>query len=368
VINARASIEPFKDFRIDVTANRNVTRNFSEYYVPNAQGEYKSYTPQTTGTFSSSFFALSTFFSDNEDVFQNFKILRRELADRYSMMNENSNGIIDTATGYPFGYSATSQDVLIAAFLAAYGGQNAKKLDISSPFVKVPLPNWRLNYTGLTKIKGVNKVFQNLSLNHAYVSNYSVGNYASNLNYGEDANGMPNKLDANRNFIPTYEIGQVTLTEQFSPLIGLDMTFTNSLLFKVEYKKSRNISLSFANNQITEVNSQEFTFGGGYRFKDITIGFIFSGMKRQVVSDLNLTVNFSLRDNKTILRKIVEDLTQVSSGMLTMTINVSADYQISNMVGLAFFYDHVINRPYISNQYNNMNINAGIKVRLMLSQ
>ncbi len=368
VINARASIEPFKDFRIDVTANRNVTRNFTEYYVPNAQGEYKSYTPQTTGTFSTSFFALSTFFSDNEDVFQNFKLLRRELADRYSLMNENSNGIIDTATGYPFGYSATSQDVLISAFLAAYGGQNVKTLDISSPFVKVPLPNWRLNYTGLTKIKGVNKVFQNFSINHAYVSNYSVGNYASNLNYGEDVNGMPNKLDANRNFIPTYEIGQVTLTEQFSPLIGLDMTFTNSLLFKVEFKKSRNISLSFANNQITEVNSHEFTFGGGYRFKDITIGFIFSGMKRQVVSDLNLTVNFSLRDNKTVLRKIVEDLTQVSSGMLTMTINVSADYQISNMVGLAFFYDHVINRPYISNQYNNMNINAGIKVRLMLSQ
>jgi cell surface protein SprA len=108
-----------------VTANRNVTRNFSEYYVPNAQGEYKSYTPQTTGTFQ----ALSSLCPPSSAITKMyskiFKILRRELADRYSMMNENSNGL-SIRNRYPFGYSATSQDVLIAAFLSAYGDKMLK--------------------------------------------------------------------------------------------------------------------------------------------------------------------------------------------------------------------------------------------------
>ena len=32
VINFRATVEPFRDFRIDVSANRNYTENFSEYF------------------------------------------------------------------------------------------------------------------------------------------------------------------------------------------------------------------------------------------------------------------------------------------------------------------------------------------------
>ena len=368
MINARASIEPFKDFRIDVTASRNYTQHYSEYYVANAAGEFKSYSPKTNGTFSTTFFALGTFFKNSDALFEEFKAARKEIADRYSIMNPNSNQQIDPNTGYPVGYSGTSQDVLMSTFLAVYGGRDRGKIDISSPFTKIPLPNWRLNYNGLTKLKGVNKVFSNFAITHAYTCMYSVGNYATNLLYQSDDSGFPNYLDANNNFIPTYEISQLSLTEQFSPLIGLDMTFVNSLMLKFEFKKSRNLSLSFANNQITEVNSNEFSFSGGYRFKDLTIGYVFSGAKRQVVSDLNLTLGFSLRDNKTILRKIVEEINQVSSGMLTMTINFAADYQISKIIGLTLYYDHTINRPYISNQYNNMNIDCGIKVRLMLAQ
>jgi cell surface protein SprA len=91
-------------------------------------------------------------------------------------------------------------------------------------------------------------------------------------------------------------------------------------------------------------------------------------MKRQITSDLNLSIAFALKDNRTVLRKIAEEINQVSAGSLSMTINFSADYQLSKMVGLTLYYDHIINRPYISQQYNNMNIEAGLKVRLMLTQ
>lgn len=366
-INFRATIEPFKDFRIDVTANRNKTSNYSEYYRADRDGNFQSYSPKTTGNFSITQFALGRFFTDGDELFDDFKAARFELANRLSANNANSGGVIDS-TGYPVGYGPLNQEVLTAAFLASYGGKKVSQVDVTSPFPKIPLPNWRLNYTGFTKIKGVNKYFQSLSLTHAYTCTYNVGSYTSNLYYTEDAYGNPTARDLNGNFIPSREIGQVTISEQLNPLIGFDMTLKNSVMIKVEYKRNRNTSLSFANNQITETSSNEFAVAAGYRIKDITIGFIFSGMKRQITSDLNLSAAFSLKDNRTILRKIAEDIDQVSAGSLSMTINFSADYQLSKMVGLTLYYDHTINRPYISQQYNNMNIDAGIKVRLMLTQ
>jgi cell surface protein SprA len=114
--------------------------------------------------------------------------------------------------------------------------------------------------------------------------------------------------------------------------------------------------------------TNELVIAAGYRFKDLKLGLNFAGMKRQIVSDLNITLGFAMRDNVTTLRRIAEDLNQVSSGMLNFSINASADYQISNMVGLRFYYTHVLNKPYISTQYQNSNVEAGISVRLMLTQ
>ena len=240
-------------------------------------------------------------------------------------------------------------------------------MNVKNEFPKFPLPNWRINYNGLTKIKGVNKVFQSFSINHAYTSTYSVGGYTTNPLYRNDADGHSLVKNNLGNFIPKHEFSQVSISEQFAPLIGIDMTFKNSLLLKVEYKQARNVALSFTNNQITETSTSELTCSAGYRFKDIKIGFVFSGMKRQVVSDLNLTAGFGMKKNMTVLRKIVENINQISAGMVTMTINVAADYQISSRVGLKFYYDQVINRPKISNQYDNMNFETGISVRLMLT-
>lgn len=363
VLNMRATIEPFKDFRIDVTANRNYTENFSEYFHVNEEGVVSHYTPQRTGSFSMTYCGLKTLFANYDDLFSQFKIDRLRVAQRMAEGNPNYTGAVDE-DGYPVGYSAVSQDVLMGAFFSSYMGKNVDNMDISTPFIKIPLPNWRLNYNGFSKIKGVDKIFQSLSLTHNYTCTYQVGGYTTNVAYLEDHSAMNNLGD----YIPTNELSQIAISEQFGPLIGFDMTLKNSTILKVEYKKSRNVSLSFANNQITETSSWEMTFSGGYRFKDLKLGLIFSGVKRQFVSDLNLTAGVGIKDNKTMLRKIQEDVDQVSSGMMVATINVAAEYQFSRMVGLKFYYDQTINRPKISNQYDRMNFETGISVTLNLAQ
>lgn len=365
-INFRSTVEPFKDFRIDVTANRVYSRNFSEYYRYSPNGSLTHFSPQENGNFTITTVALRTFFRKAEDVFQEFRAIRHQMAEQIAAQNPNSVGV--DAEGFPIGYNGVSPEVLAASFLATYAGRDPAKMDPMQVFPSIPLPNWRLNYNGFAKIKGINKVFQNLTLTHTYTCQYAVGNFASNLLFSQDANGHPNTMNALGNFIHSREFSQISLNEQFSPLIGFDMTLKNSLTLKVEYKKSRNVSLSFANNQITEILSNEISFAAGYRFKDLKIGVVFSGAKRQIVSDLNVTLGFSIKDNMTTLRKLVEETTQVSAGALAIDINATADYQISKMVGLRFYYTQSINKPYIQLSYDTMNIDAGITVRLMLTQ
>ena len=368
VINFRATVEPFRDFRIDVSANRNFTENFSEYFHVDELGNVSHYTPQRSGSFSMTYCGLGTFFKNHDELFQDFRAVRAQLSERYAEHNPNYTGEVDPETGFPVGYSAISQDVLMGAFFTTYLGKDAKKADIFSPFLKIPLPNWRVNYNGLTKIKGMEKVFQSFSLIHNYTCNYNVGGYSTNIAYTQDANGFPTAYNTLGDFIATHELSQMALTEQFAPLIGFDMTLKNSMLLKVEYKQSRNLSLSFASTQITETTSKEVAVSAGYRFKDIKIGLVFSGMKRQFVSDLNVTAGFGLKDNQTMLRRITEDDQQVTSGALNITINAAADYQFSRLVGLKFYYNHTINKPKNKNQYNNMNFETGIELKLMLSQ
>ncbi len=56
-------------------------------------------------------------------------------------------------------------------------------------------------------------------------------------------------------------------------------------------------------------------------------------------SDLNLKLDFGVRDNKTSLRRIDEDNNQVSAGSMQYTLNFSADYMLSQSLATC---EHII--------------------------
>jgi cell surface protein SprA len=188
----------------------------------------------------------------------------------------------------------------------------------------------------------------------------------------EEINGFPAaQYPSNQDFISEQKIQQVSIIEQFSPLITFDMTWLNSLMSKFEIKKSRNLSMSFVNNQLTEVTSNEYVVGLGYRFKDVK--FVVKNMggggsRQNVKSDLNVRADFSVRNNKTILRRIDEDINQVSTGQQVISINTSADYMVNQRLNIRLFFDKVINNPYVSSQYRNSTTKGGISLRFTLAQ
>jgi len=155
------------------------------------------------------------------------------------------------------------------------------------------------------------------------------------------------------------------------PLISIDVVMKNSFSTKLEFKKSRNLSFSFANNQITEMRSDEVVVGIGYRMKDVNLGFRSAsgnnGRSRQVKSDLNMKADFSIRSNKTTLRRMDENINQISSGQEILTINLSADYLVNQKFNIRVYYDRVVNNPFVSSQYPNSTTSGGFSLRFFLN-
>ncbi|MCX6269003.1 MAG: cell surface protein SprA [Bacteroidetes bacterium] len=372
-LNITVGIEPVRDLRIEVVANKQYSLSHQEYYKANSSGVFSSYSPLDQGSFSMSYIIISTAFAgDNSSgespTFEKLKQYRLQIAQRYAASNPNSIGINDS-TGFPNGYGPADQEVLTTAFLAAYAGKNPASIKLTA-FPSIPLPNWRLTYDGLVKLKFFKTWLRTLTLTHAYLSTYNVGTFNSNILYHE-RNGMPAVSDDAGNFYPQAQLTVVSITEQFNPLIKLDLGFLNSLLASAEMRRSRNISLSFVNSQLTEITSNEFIVGLGYRIKGIRFnlsGVLGGAKKTRTNSDLNLKLDFSLRKNKTVLRGVVQNINLISVGQQVMTLNFSADYNLSARFNVRFYFDKIINTPYVSNQYRTSNTKGGIALRFTLGQ
>jgi cell surface protein SprA len=227
------------------------------------------------------------------------------------------------------------------------------------------MPNWRVTYDGLSKIEFLQDYLQTVTLSHGYRSTYTVNSFRSVAQFRENG-GFESAIDNAGNFIPEFEITQVSISEQFSPLISFDLTWVNSLTTRFEYRTSRNLGLSFANNQVTDVSSREIIIGAGYRFQDLAFNIAQGGNTQRIQSDLVLRLDLSFRQNRTVLRKLIEDVDVISAGQNNVAINFSADYQVSPRVTMRLFYDRNITNPFVSNQFPTSNTHAGFSFRFML--
>jgi len=368
-LTIKGRMEPLRNFIIDISADRSESMNHTEFFKVGSDGQFHTSAPQDNGNFSMTFMMFKTAFKKEDNnyissTFEQFKADRLEIANRLAHANPNWPGTYDQ-NGFPTGYGATSQDVLIPAFIAAYSGKDPSKVTTNA-FPTIPLPNWRVTYTGLSDMEGLKDVFQSISLSHSYISSYSVGNYLSNLNYVQ-TNGFPSAIEGG-NYVSQKRIDLVSITEQFAPLLSIEMTWKNSLTSHLEFRRMRNLSLSFVNNQLTEITLNEYLLGMGYKWKNLK--FISAagsnGKNAKVSSDLNMKLDLSLKDDKTILRRIDQDINQISAGKQLISVNFSADYQLSQRVNARFFFDKAISKPYITTLSSTTS--GGLSITFILAQ
>jgi cell surface protein SprA len=368
-LNLRATLEPLKDVIIEMTLNRNYSNNSSEFYrwnSTNSQFESQSRVETSTLTYSNltigSAFAFINPRDWTSETFNTLLSNRETVSSLLGQQNANSSSI--NGSGYYTGYSGSQQEVVLGSFLTAYSKTNVNNQTIN-PIKNTPLPNWSINYNGLTKYAFVKKYVKNFVVKHGYSSTVSVNGMQTNLNAELDANGNASARDINNNFIAGMQVQNVVITERFSPLIGFDATWNikaQGLITKFEYKKDRSATLSLNNNQVTEVLGNEMIIGTGYKFSKVKLP-----IQRVPASDVNIRFDFSFRDNLTVIRKIVETTNQATAGQRVISIKASADYNLSQNLTLQFYYDQVLNTPKIATAYPTQNLSTGFKLRFNLA-
>ncbi len=306
------------------------------------------------------------------DMMENRKIIARRLADSRI---ENSNAgynpdEISEETKYPVGYGPTSQEVLLPAFIAAYTGKSPEKVSLSPlPSVKYMSPNWQINYNGdVTKIAGINNLAKSVALSHSYQSTYNIGNYQSNMYYNDAIynDGFSYVTDANGNFVPNYDIASANITELFNPLFNLDVTWINNISTGVEFNRARSMTISFANNQIAEVLSREFSFGLGYRLPQLNLFIKTNNKQKSISNDLNIRADLAIRKNKTLLRQLNNDKEQLTAGQHVAILKTSLDYILNEIFQLRLYYDRTVNNPYTSNAFPTIMSSFGMTFRYTL--
>ena len=269
--------------------------------------------------------------------------------------------------------SATSSDVLIPAFVAAYCGQKPENVDLSPfPGLSAMRPNWKVTYDGLINLGNMRRWFKSFTLTHAYQCTYAVGSYSSFMNWIGIGGNMGFTLnEQTQQPIPSspYNISSVAITEKFAPLIGVTATMNNNVNFNVEYRDSRTLTLNASAGQLVEATSKQFTIGAGYKITDFNTVLKIGGKQGGVSNDLSLNLDLSFANNQSLIRKIETAFTQAQNGAKTWSLNFTASYILSKRVTLSMYLDHQVNTPLVSNSsYPTSNTNCGIAVNMSLAR
>jgi len=356
-LSYQGTIKPAKVLAITFKGQKSYMENLSEQF--NAVGnEYNALIPTTLGNYSISTALIKTAF---EDISQDDSPAFNRMLDNRPIVAKRlatERGIPAPDTGYPDGYGPLQTEVVMYSFLSGYANTDPNSISLT-PFKSVPIPNWRIKFSGLTKFEWIKKTFKNLSIEHSYKSDYTINQYSNNLQVYQD----PNARDASGNFYSPYVMDNITLTEAFNPLIKVNMELQNSLKLDFAFKQDRSISLNLNNYTLSEVAGKEYVIGMGYRLKDITLPLRIGGRRMEFTSDLILKINGSIRNNITVLRSLSDDNNQVTAGQTIYNLKFTADYALSKALSAIFFYNHSYSEYAISTSYPFTNIRGGLTIK-----
>ena len=414
-------LEPWRDFEIEIEFKKSFSLDHSEYFI-NSNDDITYQTPaifqRTTmrdiGSFDVSYFAMQTLFrNDVEVLFQTFENNRRTISARLASLprdgevNPNIGVAHDQDDGFAQGFGRQQNDVLIHSFLSAYTGTNFAEepnkevsLNITDDVQRrgyIPAPNWEVRWDGLSKLGIFQDIFSSFTLTHGYNSSLRVSRFETDLQYASSIEEFGTRFaiptdQEQLNYYALFEIPTVVISEQFVPIIGIEVKTLNDINIDFEFKKTRNLSLITGNiSQLTEARNTEYTAGFGWVIKGVEL---FTGNRRkkrrgrspdtgeilgdaptnvaqeqeQEPREMLINFDFSFRDDITSIHEIDRGTSaEPTRGLRTLRINPSVEYDINSNLSLRAFVDYSKTRPYLSNSFPITSVQAGVTARFNLN-
>ena len=399
-LQIKATLEPVRDLKIDLTASRTMTRSKSVQFMyegmPMTQsGSFNMTTISIRSAFEGMGDASNGYHSPSFDEFrQHIGEYHQRVSAQYAGAKpnvQNADGTAPTINGV----NQYSADVMIPAFLATYTSGSSKSLSLF-PALSRMLPNWTIRYSGLSKLEWVSEYFKSVNINHGYKSMFSIGSYNTYSSWLEYMGDLGFVKSADGSYTPSsmYNISTVSINEAFSPLLGIDMTLHNNMTFKVEYKTTRVLNLSMTSVQINEALSKDWVIGMGYKISNFNL-FSSGNSSRKVKGakgnrdkqeqdsskskqttkksgvnhNLNTRVDVSFRNQAAITRDIATGTSSASSGNSALKISLSAEYTLSRYLSMTAYYERQTNTPLLSaNSYPTTTQDFGISMKFSLTR
>lgn len=355
----KAMLEPIRDMRIDLSAQKVETHTLLATFKADENGQFRDLGLRESGTYMVSFNSIRTAFDKvnhqgRSVTFERFENYRFTMSRRLAEEAGANTNVRDT-NDYVKGYGKKAQDVMIQSFLAAYSGKNPENTALTA-FPKIPFPTWSVTYSGLNRIKSIARIFSNITFRHGYNSTYSVQNFTTPLSQVDTSSFG--------DFKPAYVIQQITISEQLKPLISVDITLKNGLSGRLEYSKTRVVTLETTSFRVMENRSSEFIIGLGYKVTGLRIPWLIINRKKaHLPNELNVRFDFSIRDSRNTVSEVDNIVSVPAQGSRMVSIKPTIDYKISDKLNLRIFYDRKATKPVVATAFPTALTTGGITLR-----
>ena len=244
-------------------------------------------------------------------------------------------------------------------------------------------------------------IFNNISITHGYKSSLTVNSFRTSQFFDVNQPQKP-RIGSPYEYYSQYDIPVIAISEQFSPLLGVDMSFKSGANFGVQYRKSRNLALSLSDTRLQETKTSELQVKFGHRLKNVYIKFLDINLdgntkkkpikkkdedltapsgdatadpkakkkkepKPKKGNDLVLNFDLSFRDDLTENHLLGQGTDVPSRGSQTLRVSPSATYTINKRLDLRFYVDYNRIIPYTTAAFPSTTATGGFVVTFKLN-
>ena len=363
-VGARTSVEFSRDLRVDLTWDVNWDGSERFDYTADAETGAVNVPPAnqngrgnaTVWAFGASYDA---FLSRQEERF------RADLA--------------ATPEGEPIQSDVLSNDARVADFRAA-GAQTLGSFGQDDYFA-LPLPNWTVRYSGISRWPLFRSFAQNVTLNHGYSATYST-NYQTNSGAFGDGDDVDTRIGEYTPPQPIVsardplEAQQVELAERFQPLIGLNVSWKGGVQTDVAFSRSEALGLSAVSGRFSESNTDEITGRLTFQKTGLRLPIPFLRKKR-INNQVRFSFLFSRAVNESLTYELAADLGRRLDGLeptppqptasTRFTAEPRISYTVSNDVTLDVFVKYTSLESEGSQVPSSSTLNGGFSFRVSFS-
>ncbi len=249
-------------------------------------------------------------------------------------------------------------------------------------FYVLPLPNWEINYSGLSRWPLFRALANQVTLRHGYSATYDLG-YNSNAAAGTGLASQNIQVPGEGGTlvtqtlvseIPFREPSTATVNERFQPLVGVNVTWKGGLQTDFGWNQSNARSLSAASASVSESTTEELTVRLTYAKTGLRIPLF---GRRRLNNNLRFTLTMARSDNSSLVHFIKNDLQDLlrgaeltppqDAGSTRLTVEPRLSYALSNQVNMDVFvrYETIDSRG--SQIPSTSLINGGFSFRVSFS-